>query len=174
MESNTSKTYRVATVGSPRGLGGEVRLLLHTDNPSQRLAPGMQLATDPDVGTLTVADLTRRQDDWYAQFEGYPDRTAVEELVHTVLKAPGVAEEDAWYLDELAGLTVHDPQGEVLGTVVGLEHYPAHDLLVVQEPTTTRTMVPFVKDIVHQVDLEDRVIVVDPPGGLFTAQQRGQ
>lgn len=174
MEPQASKTYRVATIGSPRGLKGEVRLIIHTDNPTHRLAPGAVLETDPDVGLVTVADLTHRQDQWYARFEEYPDRTAVEGLVHTTLKAPGVPEADAWYADELVGLTVQGIDARPFGTVVGLEHYPAQDLLIVEEPTGTRTMVPFVKDIVLQVDPDRGVVVVDPPGGLFTAERHGQ
>jgi 16S rRNA processing protein RimM len=57
----------------------------------------------------------------------------------------------------------------VLGEVVGLEHLPAHDLLVVREPDGARTLVPFVEAIVPVVDVPGGRVVLDPPGGLLAA-----
>lgn len=161
--------YRLATVGAPRGLRGEVRLILHTDNPHERLAAGSRVHTDPDRGTLTIADLIERGGTFYVRFEGYPDRTAVEALVHTELLAEGVAEEDAWYEDELTGLRAQRPGGEVIGIVAGLEHYPAHDMLVVTETGGQRTLIPLVREIVTEVDLVGGYVVVAAPHGLLAA-----
>lgn len=161
--------YRLATIGSPRGLRGEVRLNLHTDDPHGRLAPGARVHTRPDVGLLTVAALVERENSWFARFEGYPDRTAVEALVHTVLLAEGEHEEDAWYADELTGLRAERPTGEGIGTVAGLEHYPAHDMLVLEETGGQRTLVPLVRQIVTEVDLPGGRVIIDAPHGLLAA-----
>lgn len=161
--------YRLATVGAPRGLKGEVRLVLHTDDPATRLAPGTQVHTEPDRGPLTIARLIERGGIHYAVFEGHPDRTAVEPLVHTVLLAEGVQEDDAWYADELAGLHVRRTSGEVVGTVTGLEHYPAQDLLVITETGGARTLIPFVHEIVTDVDVDAGHVIIDAPHGLLAA-----
>lgn len=161
--------YRLATIGAPKGLRGQVRLTLHTDNPRLRLAPGTVVTTEPDVGPLTIAELVEGDRAWFARFEGYPDRTAVEALVRTVLWADGVAEEDAWYASDLTGLRAQRPTGEHLGTVVGLEHYPAHDMLVVEEPGGGRSLVPFVEEIVTRIDDGEGIVVIDAPHGLFAA-----
>lgn len=76
-------------------------------------------------------------------------------------------EEDAWYPYELVGLRVEHVDGRVLGTLAGLEYMPAHDLLVVIEPSGTRSLVPFVRAIVPVVDVPGGRIVLDPPGGLL-------
>lgn len=161
--------YRLATVGASRGLRGEVRLNLHTDNPSMRLAPGARVFTDPDVGTLTIANLTQRGSDWFAQFEGYPDRTAAQGLVHTVLLAEGAEEPDAWYARELTGLRAQRPTGEEIGTITDLEHYPAQDVLVVKEVGGQHTRVPLVKEIVPRIDVAEGVVIIDAPAGLLAA-----
>lgn len=169
MTAESPSLYRLATIGSPRGLKGEVRLNLHTDDPQGRLGPGEVVATDPDTGDLTIATLIKRDTTWYASFEGRPDRTSVEPLVHTVLLGEGVQEEDAWYADELEGLSVVRTTGEVVGTVVGLEHYPAQDLLVVKETGGQRTLIPLVEEIVPEIDLEAGTVTLDPPHGLLAA-----
>ena len=169
MTEEAPELYRLATIGRPRGLRGEVRLHLHTDNPEVRLAPGRTVFTDPDSGPLTVADLKHLDASWYARFEGRNDRTSVESLVHTVLLDEGMEEEDAWYPDQLKGLRVLRPSGEEIGLVVDLEHYPAHDMLVIKEPQGERTLIPFVEEIVPRVDLSEGVVIVDAPAGLLAA-----
>ena len=57
-------------------------------------------------------------------------------------------EDDAWYPHELAGLRAEHVDGRVLGEIIGLEHLPAHDMLVLREPDGARTLIPFVKVIV--------------------------
>ncbi|MGO3085184.1 MAG: ribosome maturation factor RimM, partial [Ancrocorticia populi] len=63
------------------------------------------------------------------------------------------------------------PDGYTLGEVIGLEPMPAQDLLVVREPDGIITRVPFVKDIVTEVDLDDECVVVDAPAGLFSEEE---
>ena len=54
-------------------------------------------------------------------------------------------EDDAWYPHELAGLRAEHVDGRVLGEIVGLEHLPAHDMLVLREPDGAAHAVPFVR-----------------------------
>ena len=57
----------------------------------------------------------------------------------------------------------------MLGEIIGLEHLPAHDMLVLREPDGTRTLVPFVRVIVPVVDVAGGRVVLDPPGGLLAS-----
>jgi len=162
----------VARVGRAHGLRGEVALDLRTDNPDARLADGAVLRTDRDaVGTLTVVRTRVHQGRWYATFAEVGDRTAAEALrgVALVVEDDASDEEDAWYPHELAGLRVEHVDGRVLGEVVGLEHLPAQDALVVRETGGARTLVPFVRAIVPVVDVAGGRVVLDPPGGLLAS-----
>src|SRR5699024_7351564 len=96
---------RIATVGAPHGLSGQVRLRLHTDNPQGRLARGVQLSTEPpQAGPLTIAMVRHAQDEWYAKFEGVTDRTAAEGLRGLLLlAAEDTGEPDAWYPGNCVG-----------------------------------------------------------------------
>lgn len=159
----------VARIGAARGLKGEVRLDVRTDAPGTRLAAGTVLATDPArFGPLTVASLRQERGAWYARFAQVSDRTAAEALTGVALVAePAGPEDDAWYPHELTGLAVVLADGAPVGTVEGIEHLPAHDLLVVRERGGGRALVPFVRQIVPVVDVAGGRVVVDPPGGLL-------
>jgi 16S rRNA processing protein RimM len=69
------------------------------------------------------------------------------------------------YLDtDLIGLRLIDGSGSELGTVVGVEHYPTQDCLVVGPK---RALVPMVGAFIRKVDLAARTIDVDLPDGLL-------
>ncbi len=163
----------VARIGRAHGLRGELALDLRTDDPEARLAVGTVLPTEPaDRGPLTVAGTRVAQGRWYVTFAEVPDRTAAEALrgVELVVEADeDGGDEDAWYPHELAGLRAEHVDGRVLGEVVGLEHLPAQDALVLREPDGTRTLVPFVRAIVPVVDVPGGRVVLDPPGGLLAS-----
>lgn len=167
----------VARIGRAHGLRGEVALDVRTDDPAARLAAGAVLATEPaDRGPLTVARAREQQGRWYVTFAEAPDRTAAEALRGVVLVVDVADDattedddEDAWYPHELAGLRAEHVDGRLLGEVVGLEHLPAQDALVLREPDGARTLVPFVRAIVPVVDVAGGRVVLDPPGGLLAS-----
>lgn len=171
----TTKDVIVGTIGKPHGLRGEVSLILRTDQPEHRLREGTSFTIEAPTGarTLTIRSTRRQQDRWYVAFEEVADRTDIETLRGAELVLPVDPEEeaeedpDAWYPEELRGLAVRHVDGSELGTVIDLEHYPAHDVLIVRGTDERRVMLPLVEELVPEIDLEDGVVLADPPGGLF-------
>lgn len=162
----------VAKVGRAHGLRGEVSLDLRTDTPDERLALGTVLSTVPaSAGPLTVERTRNLQGRWVVAFAEVQDRSAAEALrgVELVIEEDASDEEDAWYPHELVGLRAEHVDGRLLGTVAGLEHLPAHDMLIVVEPGGERSLVPFVRAIVPVVDVRGGRVVLDPPGGLLAS-----
>jgi len=162
----------VAKIGRAQGLRGEVSLDVRTDEPEERFVPGATFETEPaDAGPLTVESARQHRGRWYVAFEQILDRTAAEAArgIELVLDVEASDEDDAWYPHELAGLWVERTDGSAVGEVLGIEHLPAHDLLVVRETSGARTLVPFVRAIVPVVDVAGGRVVIDPPGGLLAA-----
>ncbi|MFD6092364.1 ribosome maturation factor RimM [Oerskovia sp. NPDC060338] len=160
----------VARIGRAHGLRGEVALDLRTDNPEARLVVGSSIDTEPaEAGPLTIERARLHQGKWLVTFAGVTDRSAAERMrgVTLVVEADVSDEEDAWYPHELAGLRAELEDGTVVGQVQGLEHLPAHDMLVIKETDGSRTLVPFVHAIVPVVDVPGGRVVLDPPGGLL-------
>jgi 16S rRNA processing protein RimM len=56
--------------------------------------------------------------------------------------------------------------GIPIGTISRVDHFPGQDLLVVKTESS-EVMVPFVKEIVPEVDIDAGTITLTPPGGLF-------
>ena len=75
--------------------------------------------------------------------------------------------DEGFYRHELVGLRAVDLAGKTLGTVSDLLLAPAQDLLEVTTAGGEKILVPFVYEIVPDVDLDNQVVTMDPPGGLF-------
>ena len=169
----------VARIGKPHGLRGEVTVQTHTDDPEARFAPGVAYATEAAPGSGVPRSLTLRtarlhQKVWLLGFEEIPDRTGAESLRGTRLVSDAAAaaeaaadEDDAWYEDELVGLTAVDPAGTTLGEVTGLRTGAAQDQLVLRLTGGAEALVPFVEAIVPEVDVDGGRVVVDAPPGLL-------
>ncbi len=169
----------IARIGRPHGLRGEVTVQVHTDDPDGRFVAGAAFVTEAGPGAgvpplLTVSSHRRHRDTWLLGFEEVPDRTGAEALRGTRLLAPaddsaGAAEddEDAWYESQLVGLVAVDPGGTRIGTVAGLTVGGAQDLLEIEIDGGARALVPFVHQLVPEVDVAGGRVVVAPPPGLL-------
>lgn len=164
----------VARIGRAHGLKGEVSVELHTDIPDERLADGAVLDTEPaDAGPLTVVHTRTQAGRWYVTFAEVNSREDADAArgVELVVEEESSDEDDAWYLHELIGLTAERPDGTPVGEVVGLEHPPAHDLLVIAQTGGQKARIPFVEAIVPDVDVAGGRVVIDPPHGLLAGEE---
>jgi 16S rRNA processing protein RimM len=168
---------RVGRLVKAHGLKGALKLELYTDDPEGRFTPGASFTLQvPESSPWHGKPLTVREFRWMnshpvAFFDGVDDRSAAEELVRAILWVDQdpedvPTEDDAWYDHQLVGLDVVR-EGEVVGRVVRVEHFPAQDLLIVRVGGDREVLVPFVKALVPEVDVAGGRVLVTPPPGLF-------
>lgn len=162
----------VGRIGRPHGIRGEVTVEVRTDEPETRLAPGQVLRTDPEsAGPLTVEAAHWHSGRLLLAFAGTEDRSAAEKLrgVLLVIDVPEdarPADPEEFYDHQLIGLAVVTVDEEPVGEVIEILHLPAQDVFAVRRPDGREVLIPFVAEIVPEVDLEDRRLVIDPPPGL--------
>jgi 16S rRNA processing protein RimM len=163
----------VARIGRAHGIKGEVTVEVRTDEPELRLGPGAVLATDPaSVGPLTIATGRVHSGRLLLRFEGVNDRNAAEALRNTLLIADVDPDElpegeDEYYDHQLIDLDVVTEDGVEVGRITEISHLPTQDLFIVERPDGTEVMIPFVEEIVTDIDLEEQRAVIDPPPGLI-------
>ncbi|NEG69787.1 ribosome maturation factor RimM [Bifidobacterium choloepi] len=185
---------RVCRIGRAQGLKGEVTVRIFTDEPEIRFAPGAELfAKTPDGGEgyMFVVERSRVfKGRWILKFEGVDDRDAAEALNGTELYTPAVGldemmDEDLWYPKDLVGLEARiDPDNEqgyeaglVVGKVVDVIEGPQWLLKIrlatpVRDPESGEVLektalVPFVEELVPEIDPAEGYLTLDPPGGLI-------
>jgi 16S rRNA processing protein RimM len=176
-ESKPARTQlRVGRLLKAHGLKGALKLELYTDDPDGRFVPGAVFTLQvPESSPWHGKSVTVREFRWMNShpvvfLEDVDDRSAAESLVRAILwidqdGAIESSEDDAWYDHQLVGLDVIR-DGETVGRVLRVDHFPAQDLLIVRSGDR-EVLVPFVKAIVPEVDVAAGRVVVTPPPGLF-------
>jgi 16S rRNA processing protein RimM len=167
----------VGVVGRPHGIRGEVAVEPRTDEPDRRFAAGQQLRSEDTARTFTVASMRWHSGRMLVRFAGLDDRTAAESvrgirLVTDVDPAERPEEPGEFYDRQLLGLGVQTPDGVRVGEVVDVLHLPAQDVLEVRTAAGPR-LVPFVADLVPEVDLAEGVLTVVDRAGLLTEGDEG-
>lgn len=160
----------VARIGKAHGLKGEVTVQVHTDSPQERFIKGAAFATEPAArGPLTIRGARVHNGIQLLAFEEAPDRTAAEGLrgIKLLADADDLVEDDAWYEEDLLGFDVVLEDGTKVGVVKGLESREVQDLLIVDGAEGYDILVPFVEEIVPEIDEEARCVTLTPPPGLL-------
>ena len=162
----------VGRVGKPHGVHGDVLVEILTDFP-ERLADGVEFGLGDEGGPTENHRVFRvrfHKGRWLLSVAGVRDRAVVESWRGRCLFLPEQSldelPEGYYYEHHLVGLSVVSVAGEPLGTVTGVDPGGVQALILVRRDHR-EFMVPYVAEIVREVDLENRRIVLDPPRGLL-------
>ena len=162
----------VGRIGRPHGVRGDVTVEVRTDDPELRFPVGAAIATDPaDRGPLVIESRRWHKGALLITFAGVAARDAAEELRGTMLVIDSAEvtpsdDPDEFHDHQLIGLTVVTASDEVVGEVTDVLHH-GQDLLVVRRSGQDDALIPFVRALVPEVDVEGGRLVVDPPEGLL-------
>ena len=161
----------LARIGKPHGIRGEVTVQVLTDAPEDRFIPGTEFVVEPaSSGPLTVSSARWNKDILLLGFEEVADRNQAETLrgAKLFIETADLDEDDdeGWYEHELVGLEARVGD-QVVGKVTALNTGPAQDLLMVTTPEGGEILVPFVEQIVPEVNIGEGYILLTPPDGLF-------
>ncbi|MGF9646498.1 ribosome maturation factor RimM [Pseudarthrobacter oxydans] len=162
---------QVARIGKPHGIRGEVTVQVLTDAPEDRFVPGTEFVVEPaSVGPLTVNSARWNKDILLLGFDGIETRNDAETLrgAKLFIETEELDEDDdeGWYEHELVGLEAR-VGSRVVGKVAALNTMPVQDLLLVKTPEGEEILIPFVEQIVPEVNVEEGFILLTPPDGLF-------
>jgi len=164
----------VGRISRPHGVRGELRVEILTDYPERlRLHACFYLAC-PDspnaVRRYPVEKLRRHKGVLLLKLAGCDDRNAAEELrgqlVQIPLEEAVPLEEEEYYHFQLTGVRVETESGEWLGQVVEVLETGANDVYVVRGPLG-EVLLPAVDDVVLELDLESRRLVVHLLPGML-------
>lgn len=166
-----SDLVAVARIAKPRGLKGEVIADILTDFPERfdGLKTVIAVMLDESRHELTLENHWFQSGRMVLKFAGFDSIEDGETLRNAEICVP---ESDAVELDEgeyfdwqLAGCRVVTVSGEEIGRVRELMRTGATEILVVDGEK--EYLVPFANAICTEVDIENGVILIDPPDGLL-------
>ena len=165
----------IARIVKPRGLKGEVVAEILTDFPERFEGLDKVVAVMPDATSETGRRELKIEDHWFQK-----DRIVLKFVDHDSIEVAEtlrgaeicVAEDhavelqtDEYYDWQLAGCKVETIDGSTIGTVRDLMRTGGTEVLVVDGDKDY--LIPFATTICVEVDVENKLIRIDPPDGLL-------
>lgn len=160
----------MAEIVGVHGIRGMVKLKVFSDAPEG--LPGYAPLCDSEGNPFAVLSVKQHGGVWLAELEGVADRTAAEKLRGTKLyfpreKLPEIRDTNTYYHADLIGLAAQFPDGRDMGRIVAVANFGAGDLLEIKPPQGNSFYVPFTNRNVPEINLENKLAVIDPPEGLL-------
>jgi 16S rRNA processing protein RimM len=163
----------IGEVLRPYGLRGEVKVRPLTDRPTERFRTGTSCTLwEPERDRrepCRIASCRFDGETAFLRLDGVDSPEAARRFSGRLL---AVSREEAlppaegtFYPWQLEGAVVETLDGRPVGRFVGVE--PGAQELWVVDDGTRRRLIPAVPEIVLEVSVADRRIVIDPPEGLL-------
>lgn len=162
----------VGYISGFHGVKGEVKIKATTDFPEERFAVGNKLLVTDEKETveLTISQHRVHKNINMLRFAEIDNLNEIEKYKGYALKIEADTlldlDDDEYYHFELIGLSVFDYQGNLLGEVVSVMNTDANDNLVVKSGKK-EILIPFIKDVINEVNLEAKKITLFEVEGLF-------
>ncbi len=162
----------VARFGRPRGVSGEIYLRQLSNNPERFSKPGTfwieETGGYSEINLTAISDISGKL---VVRVEGIYNPEQAKRLTNSFLyiRSEDLPQlPDGEYYDfDLIGCRVKKTEGEELGWIAEIEPYPANDVWVIEDKKGERHMFPAVREFVEKVDIEEQLIIINPPEGIF-------
>ena len=174
----TNGYMAIGRIIAPHGIRGEIKVEVLTDFP-ERFKPGTHVSLgagteDPEARPAKIAAARPHKGGFLVKLDIVPDRNAAELVRNRYLLIPAADAmplgEHENYLHDLIGLEVETTDGQHLGELREVLFTNANDVYVVCGPAG-EVLLPAIRDVVLQVDLPARRMVVALPEGLLDAAE---
>lgn len=163
----------VARAVRTRGLSGELVAELLTDFPErfEKLDSLVGVSPDGERKELELEDYWFQNDRVILKFKNYDSIESANTLVGFKVGVPESERVELaageFYEWQLSGCSVENTQGQTIGTVREVMRTGGVELLVVDDGAQHEYLIPMAGDIVLNVDIPGKKIVIDPPEGLL-------
>lgn len=160
----------IAQIGAPNGVRGDVRVKLFSDDP-EALEKYGSLSSADGQAHFTAVSYRPQKTVFIVRFKEITSRNDAESLNGTKLYVDRdllpEPEDEEFYVSDLIGMRAELEDGSLLGTILTVHDFGAGDLLDIAPPKGKSQLVPFTREAVPHIDLDNGIVTVVPPEGLF-------
>lgn len=169
----SEKMFNAGKIVNTHGIRGEVKVLRISDF-EERFAVGKQIFLVKENGQsipLTIDERRTHKGFDLLHFEGYANINDVEPFKGCQLKITENQltdlNKDEFYYHEIIGCEVYTTAAEKLGEIIEILSPGANDVWVVKQTKGKDLLIPYIKDIVKDVDISGKKVVIEPMEGLL-------
>lgn len=164
----------VGKIVNTHGIRGELKILSSTDFPEDRFAKGSELLIVSEQGApipVTVETSRFQKNMVIVKFKEYGNINDVEKYKGSMLKITadrqGELGEDEFYFHQIVGCEVFTEEGELLGTIKEILTPGANDVWVVKQKNGKDLLLPYIQNVVLQVNVSEKRVTVRLMEGLL-------
>lgn len=169
------KFYTVGEIVNTHGLRGELKILSTTHFPEERFRQGSELVIEhpkfPERIPVTVESSRVHKNIYLIKLKNFNHINEVEKFKGGLLKVSsrflGELEPGEYYHHEIIGCEVFTEEGEKLGVISEILSPGANDVWVVEREVGKPVLVPYIDDVVKQVDVEEKKVIIHLMEGLI-------
>ncbi|KRM96554.1 16S rRNA-processing protein RimM [Liquorilactobacillus aquaticus DSM 21051] len=166
--------YEVGRIVNTHGIKGEVKVAVTTDFATERFKKGKKLYILQNEGekivSLKIKSARNFKQFQLLVFEGMEDINLMEKYKNKKLMISGQDQEalsdGSYYHHQIVGLHVVDENDQSLGTIKEILSLGANDVWVVERTDRKDLLLPAIKDVIKQVDIEAGIVRVELLDGL--------
>lgn len=170
---NEEKMYIIGEIVNTHGVKGEVRIKQITDF-DERFDAGSTVYLKNkanEYSALTIATSRLHKNLFLVRFEQYSTLDEVEKLkgLSLYIKEDQLTElsPGEFYYHEIIGCTVYSTEDELIGKVDSILAPGANDVWVVKTEDGKEHLIPYIADVVKEVDVGNKRITIEIMEGLL-------
>ena len=162
----------IGRIVNTRGLKGDLKVVSATDFKTQRYHPDNKIYVQMDEGyeVLAIAGFQVQKGCDIIRFQGLDDINLVEKYKGRNVYVEDVAITDLpaneFHVQEIIGLMVIQG-GKPAGVVEAIRELPQGDYLLIRNTDQQTALVPFIDELVTEVDLKGKTLTVVEMEGLL-------
>ena len=154
----------IGKVGAAHGIKGEVRIIPLTDF-TERFSSMEEVMVGQEL--LHIESCKYHKQYILLKFREYPQREQAQVLTGRLLtidrSEAAPLEEGEFYTFDIIGLMVYDPAGKELGQVTDVLRTGSNDVYAVRRPEGGELLVPALRSVVREIDVQEGRMVVCMP-----------
>ena len=160
---------QIGKVTSTHGIKGEVKIYSQSD--FNRFFAGQQLILKNQTETLhlTIEKARFHKNQWIVLFKGYNNINDVLNMINSLVFIEDIdlesLDEDDYHYQQLIGKDVFTNQGEHVGKIIHMIEVPQGHLMEIERTSGKKTLIPFVKAFVGDIDSEK--VIIKPIEGML-------
>ncbi|WP_047984903.1 ribosome maturation factor RimM [Ornithinibacillus californiensis] len=167
------KMYTVGKIINTHGIRGDLKILRVSDFEDRfEIGNVLYLVTNNQVVRELEIDGHRIHKGFdLLHFKGLNNINEVEHFKGSTLKILESQltelEENEYYYHEIIGCEVFTNEGNSIGQVKEILAPGANDVWVIKQPKGKDILIPYIKDVVKDIDIAEKKIVIEPMEGLL-------
>ncbi|MEN2766471.1 ribosome maturation factor RimM [Ornithinibacillus xuwenensis] len=167
------KLYTVGKIINTHGIRGDVKVLRISDFEERfEIGNTLYLVTDNTVVRELTIDGHRVHKGFdLLHFKNLNNINDVEHFKESHLKIPESKltelDENEFYYHEVIGSEVFTNDGKLLGVIKEILAPGANDVWVIKQPKGKDILIPYIEEVVLEVDVDEKRIVIEPMEGLL-------